>query len=549
MHKLLPHILIALILALAATACRRTDPAALSAMERADSLIDSHPDSALTLLQQIDPARLGPRADRARYALLLTMALDKNWLAPANDSLIALASDFYERGNDPLSLTMAEYYRGRVNFNAGSLTPAMAQFYRAKELAEANGLDFWAGMACRGIADIYAETFNDVMQLESAKLELQYLQKSGRQPYLNYALLDMANALINNDLFAEADSLTTQAIDSARVTCDSDLFYSSLQLIGLNQLKQNNNQKALQIYRELCSLPESQRTDSLNLAICYARTEAIDSAGYILSQIKDENSNLDHYAKYTLYKYSKQWELALKEMERGDNLADERYKEALQHNLANSLTQHYKANELINLERIKNYRYSIWLIAIIAIAIVVFTSYYFYTLNRRQQQIIDSKIIFAEQLNEMLDKSRKQNDSDKIVIDILKTTGNELLEDLCQIVAQNVEKSVTRRKIADKVTTLIKDLSFHSSTVVALEQKVDLLYDNVYTHFCQDLPNLKEADYRLFVFSALKISSATIALFLQEHNVSAIYNRKRHLKDKIKTLHPDKATRYITHLA
>ena len=49
-------------------------------MNMADSLMSSRPDSALAILSKIDTTLLSSRELRARYALLKSMALDKNYI-------------------------------------------------------------------------------------------------------------------------------------------------------------------------------------------------------------------------------------------------------------------------------------------------------------------------------------------------------------------------------------------------------------------------------------------------------------------------------------
>ena len=69
---------LALLAALCLTACTR--PADVPELDTADSLMEQRPDSALALLRRIDTLRLTSRHDRARYAMLLSMALDKNYI-------------------------------------------------------------------------------------------------------------------------------------------------------------------------------------------------------------------------------------------------------------------------------------------------------------------------------------------------------------------------------------------------------------------------------------------------------------------------------------
>jgi len=52
----------------------------------ADSLMETYPDSALSILESITYPQKMPRADRALYALLLTQARHKNYIALEDDS-------------------------------------------------------------------------------------------------------------------------------------------------------------------------------------------------------------------------------------------------------------------------------------------------------------------------------------------------------------------------------------------------------------------------------------------------------------------------------
>ena len=61
-----------LLLVLCLAACSR--PAAVAELDAADSLMERRPDSALALLRRVDTLRLTSAHDRARYAMLLSVA-------------------------------------------------------------------------------------------------------------------------------------------------------------------------------------------------------------------------------------------------------------------------------------------------------------------------------------------------------------------------------------------------------------------------------------------------------------------------------------------
>ena len=93
MKKLLPAFLFFISFTILLGACRRGSHAVSSILLLADSLMQSHPDSSLQLLEAIPaPQKMG-KTDRAWYALLLTQAKYKNYVSLENDSLIQVAVD------------------------------------------------------------------------------------------------------------------------------------------------------------------------------------------------------------------------------------------------------------------------------------------------------------------------------------------------------------------------------------------------------------------------------------------------------------------------
>ena len=58
--------------------------------------MDTYPDSALQLLKTIDSKHLVTKEGKARYALLYSQALDKNYIDVTEDSLINIAVEYYK---------------------------------------------------------------------------------------------------------------------------------------------------------------------------------------------------------------------------------------------------------------------------------------------------------------------------------------------------------------------------------------------------------------------------------------------------------------------
>ena len=81
-----------ILLLLGITGCRKHYPVAEKLLQ-AEAVMNEHPDSALNLLKGIAQSELQTQAHHARYALLYSQALDKNYIDLTNDSLINIAVD------------------------------------------------------------------------------------------------------------------------------------------------------------------------------------------------------------------------------------------------------------------------------------------------------------------------------------------------------------------------------------------------------------------------------------------------------------------------
>ena len=109
----IPHIVAAILLVAGmwlAAGCTSGDVSAR--LDLAETLIDQRPDSALAILDGIDPSDLAQRRHRALYALLMTRALDKNYIDVTSDSLISIATEYYADSDDKHRRMLAEYYTG-----------------------------------------------------------------------------------------------------------------------------------------------------------------------------------------------------------------------------------------------------------------------------------------------------------------------------------------------------------------------------------------------------------------------------------------------------
>lgn len=95
-----------------------------------------YPDSALRLLESSGMVEMNTVRDKAKYALLLTQARDKNGVVHTSDSTICMATNYYDSIKEIASQAKAHYYYGRVCQDMGNLSVTVHEFLTSVLLAD-----------------------------------------------------------------------------------------------------------------------------------------------------------------------------------------------------------------------------------------------------------------------------------------------------------------------------------------------------------------------------------------------------------------------------
>lgn len=136
MKKRIILLLIAtLYISAALTGCRHKT-GAWNSMNEAERLIQTHPDSSLSILSAIDRHTLGDDEEKARYALLMSMALDKNYVDTTTFEILQPAIDYYLKKGTPDEKLRTLYYQGRIYQNGKNDDMAMRSFIQGREYIE-----------------------------------------------------------------------------------------------------------------------------------------------------------------------------------------------------------------------------------------------------------------------------------------------------------------------------------------------------------------------------------------------------------------------------
>lgn len=122
--------IIALAVVLSFMACNRHSEH-WEALCQVETFIEEQPDSALVVLQGIDAGDLSSAEERAKHALMLSMALDKNYIDKTDFEVLQPAIDYYEDNGSATDKLRTRFYQGRIYQNQANNALAMESFVNA----------------------------------------------------------------------------------------------------------------------------------------------------------------------------------------------------------------------------------------------------------------------------------------------------------------------------------------------------------------------------------------------------------------------------------
>ena len=249
--------------------------------------MNQHPGKALSDLQQMDASLFSNKKEKAYYYLLLSAALDKNYIDIENDSLISVATGYYSKHGTSYNRMRSRYYQGIVRMNAKRYNSAIISFEEARQDAVKLKDYRYLGLIHRNINKVFNATNNFIEARKHIHKAISYFNKNRDTSYALYATYSLAVNFINN---AEG-YLKTNDLDSC-------LYY-------LNMVRSNNNDETLRasadiLYAQALVLKGDSLKTAINLfrtapktlfsyhaysyyALAFAKTGQLDSANKWMS--------------------------------------------------------------------------------------------------------------------------------------------------------------------------------------------------------------------------------------------------------------------------
>ena len=196
-------------------------------LHRAEALMNEHPDSALNLLKGIAQTELQTPAHHARYALLYSQALDKNYIDLTSDSLISIAVDYYKDRDDVRAKFFSYYYLGRIYTNANNPTQATLAYMEAEQLVDELGDGYAAGLLYKQMGLIYDSYYDFPKSLQAYQQAIEHFTKANKPVHKIQAQLTLSTVYSNLDEKENSYEVLQSALMESQKLNDQSLVKSA----------------------------------------------------------------------------------------------------------------------------------------------------------------------------------------------------------------------------------------------------------------------------------------------------------------------------------
>lgn len=563
-------------------------------LAKAEAMMYRYPDSALHILQGIQPDIPSENEQYATWALLMTQAQYKNQIEQS-DSLINIAYSYFTKHDNAQRKALALYYKGILRHESHHAEDALSFYLEAAtEIEKTN--DYQLGFLINsevGLMYLYRK-LNDYA-MEYFEKAHHNAELSDNQTYIAFSFIYIARAFSQKKQYNKAIEYYEKAIKIGQVNNYPTILASAMNETSFLFLKTGENKKALQYAKDCIKI---KKTDQriFSLGDTYRYLKMYDSAYFYLNQASPLSPNI-HTARsayQALYYISQEEKDYKKAVEYSNKLWF--YQDSIGKTDRNKalieMQEKYDQQKIINennLSQIKKDRIiRNVLIALIILSFIIAITNYLYqrkivsqkqeisekeekiryftmkiheneTLINRNKMRIEELTIQMEGSLEIKEQWKEQN---KIRQEIqqqnetLKLENNNLQNHISNYAQSLKEKSkeleamehlskenqYLHKREAFLCNQLIKQTELFNKLKTTkyidnklwqeIKEKIDLLFDNYTKRLCHQIPSLTDGDIQICCLIKLRFSNGDIANMLAISPTS-VSKRKLRLKERI----------------
>ena len=553
--------------ALALSGCTESETA--RSLNRAEAVMEEHPDSALAILGAIPSADVNSSADRALHALLLTQAQIKNGHIVDNDSLINIAVRHYSDRDDSPRLMKSLFYKAQVEYNRGDMAAAIVPAIRARELATEFNDSYWRAKAAELMADIYSVTHYKSEAVKYTEEAAEHYKKAGKARNHLFALCDLAvvrsnDGVDDNKNIALLDSVRRIAINEPADT--TLIVYADRTLFGM-YVDSGRNDEAHRILEEMLSLKSHYFPDSEQYSYMsrLATNDGNDEeALQIIKTANDEATNTSQKVHvYVFYRdYHKSKGMSREAEAYTDSILTLQNTEVaavLKQSVVSAQRDFFTARAEKEADKARLSAMTASALGILLAAVCIGFLLYYREKMRRKKAEIETMMLEAQSLSAQLDEkdeslqsainelNKTRNDLKELSITVsdkdslLKTQTlltNSILEKRFQTLNALSKDYLTLTNQSSPRTGIVSDfkkeldIMANPESQAELERIVNNKHQGIITRLRNKLPKIKDQDIFFLTLIAAGVSRNAICLITTNKQAN-YYNKCSRLRRKI----------------
>lgn len=506
------------------------------ALNEAESLISFRPDSTLKLLEGFDSKDFRHRSQRARYALLKSIALYKNYYNETDDSLITVAVDYYSTSNQSFRKMQAWFYQGFIRINAGNLSAAMVSLEQAEKEALKKGNNYYLGLIYKNMAVVYNLCNNLPASVNYAQKSLGAFEQTGEQAYIDHARYSLGVAWLNDKKHLEARQCFNNILVHSH---DTTLHTLTLTCLAESYVTCGDSvEGAMAIYRQLPAVAWTPR-DYTYYALALALNDELDEANRIIdytyrSVNTTEEKALIDYTSAKIDSLSGHFKRGYSKLRTAVAVQDSVTRSLLQQSIMAAQRETLKKEVQRQDEKIR--RQSVFLAGGAFLSILLLLVVYLVfriQMGRKETQLKELMAQF----------SIAKVDNSNLVGELFSEKLNQLVS-LSGSYYSSVEPKAKEQFLA-KFKAEMKMLQNSGKLFDSLENDLDKYCSGIMTKLREQMPQMTERHLR---FTALFFSGAhneLIQIMMDGNSISSIKTMRSRIKKEISEAHPKDASLFL----
>lgn len=506
------------------------------------SYIKERPDSALTTLEQYSVEGFTRRKDKAEYALLKSIALDKNYIDLTSDSLIRVALDYYDVHGSPRQKMFSWFYLARVQFNARDYNQAIVSLERAEDYLKQCDEPYYEGLIHMTKSAIYTNTHNKNEALSESVLGNNAFIRIKEDNQARIARIRVGLNYMALRNYAPADSCYLSVINDPEANTSQraeSMFHYALSLVF-----QNKYQEALIWYK--AGFQEDNRKIRIESIGAYAYTLIkngyIEQGKAVFDKLKDIKEGKNQYLWFHyLYEEDKgNYIKALDEYRELVQIQDSIAINTMEQSIIKTQRDYLEENAKVLTLQSEKRQLAIYLISVCSVLCFFLLIGIIILIKRRSRQKEEFLLAAQEEARHLL----QQANADQAALeDQLALSRRQFISAYKKRFSKIAHLSETYYKTSDhkgsrdlvyaEVQSLASFISQDAHTYRQLERNVNANLSNAMSLYRKDFPGKEESEYRFVCYLMAGFPASTINL-ITNLSTSNIYVRKTRLIESIK---------------